>query len=167
MIFFFFHNQFAFGEQVHVHSVFLKVWFVKCSKIANFTLKTTLQSHKKKSILCVIRATRKPMLFGIQSNKKTYGMVFRATRKLMFCIQSNKGINAKGNQSNKEIHAPVSGTNFFGNLGFELNFPTKLEKNKNATLMNALIGSIFWNKNISCHNTFKKNPSIQKNSKNH
>ena len=28
-------------------------------------------------------------------------------------------------------------------------------KNKNATLINALIGNIFWNKNISCHDTFK------------
>ena len=46
--------------------------------------------------------------------------------------------------------------NTHARMGFEANFPTKLEKKKNATLINALIGSIFWNKNISCHDTFKK-----------
>ena len=37
--FFFFHNKFAFGEYIHVHSVVFKVWFVKCSQIMMFTLK--------------------------------------------------------------------------------------------------------------------------------
>ena len=35
----FFHNKFAFGEYVHVHSVVLKVWFVKYSQITKFKLK--------------------------------------------------------------------------------------------------------------------------------
>ena len=34
-------------------------------------------------------------------------------------------------------------------------FLPNLKKTKNATLINASIGSIFWNKNISCHGTFK------------
>ena len=33
-------------------------------------------------------------------------------------------------------------------------------KKKNATLINALIGSIFWNKNISCNGTFKLKKSL-------
>ena len=57
-----------------------------------------------------------------------------------------------------EIHAPVFGTNIFGNFGFEPNFPTKLEKTKIATLINASIGSIFRNKNMSGHGTFKNRP---------
>ena len=39
--------QFAFGEYIHVHSVVLKVWFVKYSQITKFTRKITLYSHKK------------------------------------------------------------------------------------------------------------------------
>ena len=49
MIFSFFHNKFAFGEYIHVHSVVLKIWFVKCSQITKFTLKITLLSTKKTS----------------------------------------------------------------------------------------------------------------------
>ena len=67
MIFFFFRNKFTFGEYIHVHSVGLKAWFVKCSQITKFTLKIT-----NKFRLLVIRATGKPAL-----------RVFRATRKLM------------------------------------------------------------------------------------
>ena len=37
--FLFFHNKFAFGEYIHVHSVVLNVWFVKCSQITMFTVK--------------------------------------------------------------------------------------------------------------------------------
>ena len=94
-------------------------------------------------MLWVIRAIRKLMLWYLEQKANScYG------------IQSNKEIHANGNSSNKEINAPVSGTNFFfGNFGFEPNFPTKLEKNQNVALINALIGSIFWNKNISCHGT--------------
>ena len=73
---------------------------------------------------------KKTNAIGIKSNKKTHAMVFRATKKLMLRIQNNNKINAKGNQSNKEINAPVSGTIFFGNLKFDPNFPTKLEKTK-------------------------------------
>ena len=40
--FFLLHNKFAFGEYIHVHSVVLKVWFVKCSQITKFTPKITL-----------------------------------------------------------------------------------------------------------------------------
>ena len=47
---------------------------------------------------------------------------------------------------------------YFGDWGFKPNFPTKLEKNNNVTLINALIESIFWNENISCHGTFKPPP---------
>ena len=89
-------------------------------------------------------------------------MVLRATRKLMlwyleqlvnscYRIQSNQEINAKCNQSDKDFHAPVSGTNI-GDLS-QISRPYL--KNKRVTLINALIGSIFWNKNISCHGTFK------------
>ena len=93
----------------------------------------------------VFRATRKLMLWYLEQ-QETSRFVFRATRKSMLKVI----------RATKKIHAPVSGTVFIvGNLGVEPNFPTKLEKNKNANLINALIGSIFWNKNISCHNTFK------------
>ena len=34
-----YHNKFAVGEYVHVHSVFWKVWSVKCSQITKFKLK--------------------------------------------------------------------------------------------------------------------------------
>ena len=34
-----FHNMFAFGEYVHVHSVVFNVWSVKCSQITRFNLK--------------------------------------------------------------------------------------------------------------------------------
>ena len=127
--FFFFHNKFGFSEYIHVHSVVLKVWFVKCSQITMFTLKISPQSHKNVHAMGS-QSNKKTNTIGIQSNKKTHAMAFRATRKLMLRIQSNKKSNAKGNQSNKEIHAPVSGTNFFGNLGFEPNFLTKLEKSR-------------------------------------
>ena len=40
--FFFFHNKFALGEYVHVHTVVLKVWFVKCSQSTKFMLKIRL-----------------------------------------------------------------------------------------------------------------------------
>ena len=83
-------------------------------------------------------------------------MVFRAISKLMLSYSEQQEKNAKGNKSNKEIHGPVSGKNIFGNFGFEPNFPTKLEKTKITTLINASIGSIFWNKNMSCHNTFNE-----------
>ena len=39
MIFFLVHNKFALSEYTHVHSVVLKVWFVKYSQITMFTLK--------------------------------------------------------------------------------------------------------------------------------
>ena len=39
MNYFFFHNKLAFGEYVHVHSVVLKVWSVKCSQNTKLTLK--------------------------------------------------------------------------------------------------------------------------------
>ena len=40
---------------------------------------------------------------------------------------------------------------FFWKFGIWAKFPDQTWKNKNATLINALIASIFWNKNISCH----------------
>ena len=59
--------------------------------------------------------------------------VIRATRKLM-----------------PKFQGPM-----FWKLGIRAKFPDKLEKNKNATLIIALIGRIFWNTNISCHGNFK------------
>jgi hypothetical protein len=48
----------------------------------------------------------------------------------------------------KVVKAPVSRTIFFlENLDLSQSSRPNL-KNKNATLLNALIGSIFWNKNI-------------------
>ena len=48
---------------------------------------------------------------GIYSNKKTHAMVFRATSKLMLWYLEQQGeIHAKGNLSNKGIHAPVTET---------------------------------------------------------
>ena len=49
MICFIFHNKFAFDEYIHVYSVVLTVWFVKCSQITKFTLKIMLLSTKKTS----------------------------------------------------------------------------------------------------------------------
>ena len=40
-------------------------------------------------------------------------------------------------------------------LGISAKFSDQTWKNLNATSINALIGSIFWNTNISCHGTFK------------
>ena len=68
-----------------------------------------------------------------------------------YCIYSNKEINAKCMYSNYEIYALVSGTNI---LNLSQIFRPNL-KGQNTTLMNALIGSIFLNKNIPCHGTFK------------
>ena len=97
-------------------------------------------------------------------------MAFRATRKVMlwyleqqvnscYCIQSNKEINAKGNQSNKEIHAQVSGTNILETWNLSQISQPNLKK-QNATLINPLIGSIFWNKNILCPRTFQECNSL-------
>ena len=43
----------------------------------------------------------------------------------------------------------------FWKHGIWAKFRDQTWKNKNATLKNALIGSIFWNKNISRHGTFR------------
>ena len=52
---------------------------------------------------------------------------------------------------------PKFSDQYFVNLAFEKNFPAKLEKAyKNATLIKAVIRSIFWNKHIFVHSTFKK-----------
>ena len=48
---------------------------------------------------------------GIYSNKKTHAMLFWATSKLMLSYLGHKETHAKGNLSNTDIHAPVSGTN--------------------------------------------------------
>ena len=106
--FFFFHNKFAFGEYIHVHSLVLKVWSVKCSQITMFTLKISPQSHKNVHAMGN-QSNKKTNAIGIQSNKITHAVVFRATRKLMLRIQSIKKINAKGNQSNMEINAQFQG----------------------------------------------------------
>ena len=106
-------------------------------------------------MLCVIRATRNPML-----------MVFRATRKLMlwyleqqenscFVFRATRKSMLKVIRATRKSMPQFQGPIFFGNFGFEPNFPTKLEKKQKFTLLNALIGSILWNKNISFHDIFK------------
>ena len=56
--------------------------------------------------------------------------------------------------AHKEIHAPFSGGQYFKKLWIWENLLAKLEE-KNAALITALTLSIFWNKNNSCHGTFK------------
>ena len=73
----------------------------------------------RKSMLLVFRATRKLMLWYLEKQENSC-FVFRATRKSML-----KVIRAT-RKSMPQFQGPV----FFGNLGFELNFPTQLEKTK-------------------------------------
>ena len=43
---------------------------------------------------------------------------------------------------------------YFGNMGFEQNFPTKLENIQIATLINPIDGTLIWSKDISSHASF-------------
>ena len=77
-----------------VHTFFL---YVKCSQILKFMLKV---HTKNKSMPWVIRVKRKLRLwYSEQQVNSCYG------------IYSNKEFHAKGNSSNKQIYAPVLGTN--------------------------------------------------------
>ena len=76
-----------------------------------------------------------------------------------YCIYSNKEINSKGNKSNKEIHASVSGTIFLETWDLSKISRPNLKK-KNTTSLTASIGSIFWNKISSCHGTFNLVASV-------
>ena len=71
--FFFFHNKFAFGQYIQVHSVVLKVWFVKCSQITMFTLKITPKSNKNVHAMGN-QSNKETNAIGIQSNKKTHAL---------------------------------------------------------------------------------------------
>ena len=71
---FFFYNKFAFGEYIHVHSVALKVWFVKCSQIMKFMLKSRIRATIN-FMLWVIRATRKSMQWYLEKQENScYGI---------------------------------------------------------------------------------------------
>ena len=102
----------------------------------------------------MIRATRKPMLIAFRATRKLMlwyleqpenpCFVFRATRKSML-----KVIRAT-RKSTLQFQGPI-----FWKLGIGAKFPNQTGKNMDASLINTLIWSIFWNKNISCHNTLK------------
>ena len=87
-------------------------------------------------------------------------MIFRATKNSCFVFRATRKSMLKVIRATRKSMPQFQGPIFFGNLGFEPNVLTKLEKNKNDTLINALIGSIFWNKNISCHDTFKPQRNV-------
>ena len=71
-------------------------------------------------------------------------MVFRATRKsILKVIWATR-------KSMPQFQRPI-----FWKLGMWAKFPHLTWKNKNSTLINVVIESIFWNTNISCHDTFK------------
>ena len=69
-------------------------------------------------------------------------MVFRATTKSMLMV-----IGAT-RKSMPQFQEPI-----FWKHGILAKFPDQTGKNKNATLINALIGRIFWNTNNLCHGT--------------
>ena len=66
-------------------------------------------------MLWAIRATRKPMLTVFRASRKL--MLWYLEQKVNSCydIYINKDINVKGNSSNEEINAQVSGTNILEN----------------------------------------------------
>ena len=90
----------------------------------------------------VFRATRKLMLWYLEQQENSC-FVFRATRKLML-----KVIRAT-RKSMPQFQRPI----FLETWDMSQITQPNLKK-KNATLINAIIGSIFCNKNISCHDTF-------------
>ena len=57
-------------------------------------------------------------------------MVFRATRKLMPLFRATRKAMLKVFRATRKSMPQFQGPFFFGNLGFEPNFPTKLEKTK-------------------------------------
>ena len=73
----------------------------------------------RKSMLLVFRATRKLMLWYLERQENSC-FIFRATRKsMLMAIRATR-------KSMPQFQGPI----FFGNLGFEPNFLTKLEKTK-------------------------------------
>ena len=92
----------------------------------------------------VFRATRKLMLWYLEQQENSC-FVFRAKRKSML-----KVIRAT-RKSMPQFQEPF----FFWKLRIWVKFPNQTWNNRNATLINSLIGSIFWNRNISCHDTVK------------
>ena len=102
----------------------------------------------------MFRAIRKSMIkLIIASYSEQQGN--QCSSYLWHCIQSNKEINDKVNYSNMEIYAQFQAP-IFWKLWIWAKFWDQTWKNKTATLINALIGSIFWNKDISCHHTIKR-----------
>ena len=152
---------FSFTISLHLVSRFMYTqWFLK------FGLWNVHKSYisrwksryraTNKSMLCVIRATRKPMLIVFRATRKLVlwyleqqensCLVFRATRKSMLkVIRTTR-------KSTPQFQGPF----FFWKIEIWAKFPDQTWKNKNTTLINALIVSIFWNKNILCHDTFKR-----------
>ena len=70
---------------VHVHSVDLKVWSVKCSQITKFTL--AIHALEPQINQCYGELENKKIhANGIKRYKKTQAMVFTATSKLMLNV---------------------------------------------------------------------------------
>ena len=85
------HNNFAFGDYVHVHSVVFKSFV--CEMFTDYKV-YDWNSHIRatnKSILCVIRETRKTMLMVFRGTRKLNAMVFRARSKLMLSYLEQQG----------------------------------------------------------------------------
>ena len=70
-------------------------------------------------------------------------------------IRENSRISGAGNRSATRKSMPQFQGPIFWKLGIWAKFPEQTLKNKNATLIHALIGSIFCNKNILCDDSFK------------
>ena len=90
----------------------------------------------------VFRATRKIILWYLEQQENSC-FVFRATRKSML-----KVIRVT-RKSMPQFQGPI-----FFKLRIRAKISDQTLKKQKCYLINALIGSIFWNKNISCHDTF-------------
>ena len=102
----------------------------------------------------VFRATRKLMLWYLEQQENSC-FAFRATRKSMLKVI----------RATRKYMPQFQGPIFLETWNSSQISLPNLKKNKNATLINALIGSIFWNKNISCHDTFNGVFNLRKKSK--
>ena len=94
-------------------------------------------------MLCVIRATRKLMLMVLRATRKLMVWYLEQQENLCFVLRATRKSMLKVIRGTRKSMPHFQGSKVNGNLGFELNFPTKHEKNNDATLINTLIGSIF------------------------
>ena len=87
-------------------------------------------------------------------------MVFRAISKLMLSYSEQQRNQFRYLEQYGNL-CPSFRDQYFGNLGFEPNFQTKIE-NLNASLIYALIGSILWNNIILCNSTLTEQALLKR-----